>query len=112
MLLAKKKKTIHDAVDSKEVEHICVEIKIKMQNWDKVEEQLIRYRCSGCLSRLYLALPQDLYIKFKDKILNSTAEFGVIVLKEEEVRIEKESPKFTVKFDSIKCYSYNKIYSR
>jgi hypothetical protein len=86
-----KGKTIHDAVDSKEVEHIGVEIKIKMQNWDKVEEQLIRYRCSGCLSRLYLALPQDLYIKFKDKIMNSTAEFGVIVLKEEEIKIEKES---------------------
>jgi|GEM_PF-890497 len=104
-----KGKTIHDAVDSKEVEHIGVEIKVNEQNWDKVEEQLIRYRCRGCLSRLYLALPQDLYMKFKDRIMNSTAEFGVIVLKEEEIIIEKESPKFTVKFDSIGCYSYNKI---
>jgi hypothetical protein len=99
-----KGKTIHDAVDSKEVVHIGVEIKINEQNWEEIEEQLIRYRCSGCLSRLYLALPQDLYMKFKDKILNSTAEFGVIVLKEEEVRIEKESPKFIVKFDSIGSY--------
>jgi hypothetical protein len=41
--------------------------------------------------------------------MNSTAEFGVIVLKEEEIKIERESPKFTVKFDSIGCYSYNKI---
>jgi hypothetical protein len=105
-----KGKTIHDAVDSKEVEHIGVEIKVNEQSWEEIEEQLIRYRCSGCLSRLYLALPQDLYIKFKNRIMNSTAEFGVIVLKEEEVRIEKESPKFTVKFDSIGCYSYNKIY--
>jgi hypothetical protein len=99
-----KGKTIHDAVDSKEVEHIGVEIKVNEQNWEEIEEQLIRYRCSGCLSRLYLALPQDLYMKFKDKILNSTAEFGVIVLKEEEIKIESESPKFTVKFDSIGSY--------
>jgi hypothetical protein len=105
-----KGKTIHDAVDSKEVEHIGVEIKVNEQNWEEIEEQLIRYRCSGCLSRLYLALPQHLYIKFKDKIMNSTAEFGVIVLKEEEIKIERESPKFTVKFDSIGCY--NKISQR
>jgi hypothetical protein len=105
-----KGKTIHDAVDSKEIEHIGVEIKVNEQNWEEIEEQLIRYRCSGCLSSLYLALPQDLYIKFKDRVMNSTAEFGVIVFKEEEVRIEKVSPKFTVKFDSIGCYNYNKIY--
>jgi hypothetical protein len=105
-----KGKTIHDAVDGKEVEHIGVEIKVNEQNWEEIEEQLIRYRCSGCLSRLYLALPQHLYIKFKDKIMNSTAEFGVIVLKEEEIKIERESPKFTVKFDSIGCY--NKISQR
>jgi hypothetical protein len=104
-----KGKTIHDAVDSKEVEHIGVEIKIKGQKWEKIEDQLVRYRCSGCLSRLYLALPQDLYIKFKEKIINSIAEFGIIVLKE-EIRIEKESPKFTVKFGSIGCY--NKISQR
>jgi hypothetical protein len=102
-----KSKTIHDAVDSEEVEHIGVEIKIKEQNWEKIEDQLIRYRCGGCLSRLYLALPQDLYIKFKEKIMNSITEFGIIVCKEEEIKIEKESPKFTVKFDSIGCY--NKI---
>ena len=107
-----KGKTIHDAVDSEEVEHIGVEIKIKEQNWEKIEDQLVRYRCSGCLSRLYLALPQDLYIKFKEKIMNSIAKFGfgIIVCKEEEIRIEKESQKFTVKFDSIGCY--NKISQR
>jgi hypothetical protein len=99
-----KGKTIHDAVDSKEVEHIGVEIKVNEQNWEEIEEQLIRYRCSGCLSRLYLALPQDLYMKFKDRIMNSTAEFGIIVLKEEEIKIERESPKFIVKFDSIGSY--------
>jgi len=99
-----KGKTIYDAVDSKEVEHIGVEIKVNEQSWEEIEEQLIRYRCSGCLSSLYLALPQNLYIKFKDKMVNSTAEFGVIVLKEEEIKIEKESPKFIVKFDSIGSY--------
>jgi len=107
-----KGKTIHDAVDSKEVEHIGVEIKIKGQKWEKIEDQLVRYRCSRCLSRLYLALPQNLYIKFKEKIMNSIAKFGfgIIVCKEEEIRIEKEPPKFTVKFDSIGCY--NKISQR
>jgi hypothetical protein len=99
-----KGKTIYDAVDSKEVEHIGVEIKVNEQSWEEIEEQLIRYQCSGCLSRLYLALPQDLYMKFKDKILNSTAEFGIIVLKEEEIKIEREPPKFIVKFDSIGSY--------
>lgn len=99
-----KNRTIHDAVDSEEVEHIGVEIKVKASNWKRVEQQLREYRCSASLSRLFLALPSEIYHQFLPKIKESKLEFGVLAMGTGGIEEVKESPRFGMKFDSIgKC---------